>query len=49
MKCRVQLQHKQGSFNVYLLFYQLVSVKNLDKFKNSVVTIQDKKNKLRIL
>jgi hypothetical protein len=33
---------------VYLLFYQLVSVKNLkDKFKNSVVTIQEqKKNKL---
>jgi hypothetical protein len=29
---------------VYLLFYQLVSVKNLkDKFKNSVVTIQEQK------
>jgi hypothetical protein len=45
MNAEVQLQHKQGYILISVpLFYQLVSVKNLkDKFKNSVVTIQEQK------
>jgi hypothetical protein len=42
-QCRVQLQHKQG-VHFGMLFILSTCVKNLkDKFKNSVVTIQEQK------